>query len=265
MRSLNPLGFMPSDDNDIKPTRTIRFTKSKKAFKKLTKISRKRFIKESVPLGRALNPDELEQMHLYSVFDIPDDAVVDPDAPAEPNFHKDPPKRSKAPEDDAMSRFEFDNVVEVSDAKVKSILNTISEMTEETSDVLYNEILAPFVAFDNARGIVQAVMRDNLGIKGKIDNSVSVALDDISKLALVSCVMGQMVSIDDTVKQNYLITLSDLLAANTVEQMKKNNKAEAYSAVLQSLVSKQTQGDVDADKKPMAALRSRSKPPNKPQ
>lgn len=253
MHSHNPLGIMTKEDRDIKPTRTIIYTKNKSAFKKLTKISRIALHKPSLPLGRALNPDELEQ--IYSTFIIPDDEGEEYSGP---NYAKDPP-----PEKDAADRFEFDNVVEISDAEVKAIVDKIAETTTQTSDILYNQILVPVIAFDNARSIAQAVMRDNLNIKGKIDASVGAALDSISKLALISNWLKNMDAIPPEVKANYLATLSDLLAQNTIVEMNKHSRSDAYSAVLQSLVSKKSEGDVDADSKPMAALRKRSTPPNR--
>lgn len=268
----NPLGFFDQAPDDVVPHRKIagkvvtvssmadslsRLLRYNRDSLEVMRLAKQR---QNVLFGKPV-PVSTDQAERTAKIRIPDDdeEFAVPKYKGTVSFIN-----SSEPEDDASKRIEILNEIDIDPDEVSAVRERIAELSETTKNVIINQCIASFMAFDNASSMATTIMRDGLGVAVEVDAGVTVALDQVTTLSLISNFL-KSISLDSDIKTLYMSELAKSMALEYVTKAKQKGMSEQYSSILKHLVgrksAKQTESqadNVDATNNPMGAIRKLS-------
>lgn len=231
MQSLdNPLGDFSASQFDNAPTPSnIVHVKDDGAFRRL---SRRLYSMHHSNVGRALTePEETEFLKsTYLDIVIPDEE----EQSVHGKYVSNALINSDIPERQAESRMDILNSIDIPEEEIDQLKELISEYSMDLKTVIMDAVV-PYIAFDNASAMVEAIMRDGLGISMQVDTSVISPLQDVTKLAVISRIVERS-SLSKRTKREFLSTLTTALTSD-ITAIRKTENSQRYSQVLHNLVT----------------------------
>lgn len=152
----------------------------------------------------------------------------------EVNFVKHKIKKTPLPK--GGEHITFDNVVNVSEETLQSVLNTTNRSTKKIVKTLLQHIIPTALSYDNATTYIEAALKDGLDIDLEIETDVLVALNQLSKLSIIYSYCRQ-IELPARVRQRYLEGVTDEFVKELMVEMKKSNNTRKYSQTLREAVA----------------------------
>lgn len=271
MQSPNPLGDFSIERNALAPTMpTVPVAKHRGCFLSLSRglqrLHENMAVRtKAVPrtaeaypaFGRALSDTEVADFlppERFITIDIPDEGQDNIKSKYPSNSLVD----SDTPEQIASRKVHNLNVVDIDEDALETFKKVIADSTTELTSFLCDDIIAPFIAIDNATAIATATARDGLGVNAVIDTSFISAYEELAKLAAIDKLATRL-NLSESTRQTYMVELSRLFAARSVEVIDKKTKSDFYSSILRNLQAQVGTSSPGIDKNPMALVKTRNK------
>jgi hypothetical protein len=249
MQYPNPLGDFSKQIGDNTPHKTSTSVRSRKAF---IRLSASIYSLHTNHLGRALSEEETRVFldPTYLDIRIPDEDDDSIDA----RYLSNDFINSDIPEQIAASRMDVLNSVDISDEEVESVKELISKTTIDLKDTILKTVVS-YIALDNASAIVEAIMRDGVGVNVTVASSVVHSLGDMTKLSVLQKLL-EFSDLDEPVKRAFMLNLTRGLTSD-ITPLRKAENGQRYSQILQNLVlsQKSHKGDGEVETNPMGILK----------
>lgn len=149
----------------------------------------------------------------------------------------------------------IDNEVEISEETVEEYNGLISTEAEDLKRILFKGGASTLLAFDQAAGYTEAILRDTFGAEAEIEQSVLEASGVLMSLDLVCYFANKAENMPESVKNAFLTKYAEESAITASEAVSKKQKNTRYNSMLSTLNarvrSKQAEGGDPMVESPM--------------
>lgn len=249
MPSHNPFGDFTKTQSDVKPTKSSSRVNGEAPFRRLSNLL---YGLHNSNLGRALTEAETKVFLNPTYMDI---VIPEEDADIiDSRYLPNDVINSDLPERLAESRIDAVNAIDISDEEVEQVKEAISKVTVDLKDTILKNVVS-FIALDNASAIVEAIMRDGIGINVTVDSSVVHSLSDITKLSVLQKLLDST-DLPENVRKAFMLNLTRGLT-NDIGPLRKAENGLRYSQILQNVVlsRRNRRDDGEAESNPMGIIK----------
>lgn len=135
------------------------------------------------------------------------------------------------PEADGLN---LDNVVSIPEDVLRKVARTTETRTKKLSKLMLNSVTPSMLSYDAASNYVKAVLSDGLKIDVEVDRGVLEVVKELSRLDVINFYMKRL-SLPKALKEHFMKTFIEELSKTSIENMKKVDKGEAFSAQLREM------------------------------
>lgn len=126
------------------------------------------------------------------------------------------------------------NVVNVSDATIKTVAAGIDKNTAEFNSLLLTQLLPLLLSYESGTGYAQAALRDCLNVEMEFDVGLSDAVRHIGYLNVVSFFVKRS-PLPASIKKHFLTVFAEQLATRSLDALVEGNKAQDRHRMAQDL------------------------------
>jgi hypothetical protein len=148
--------------------------------------------------------------------------------------------------DSLYNTVSFVNEVTVDEEQVEKYKHMVQEESEDIKQILFEGGASSVLAFDEAAGYTEAVLRDVFGADAEVEQNVLEAASMIMNLNMVCFFAGKAKHLTKSVRNSFLTKFAEEAAVSAVEAVNKKQKNTRYNAQLSALnarvKNKQAQG-----------------------
>ena len=130
---------------------------------------------------------------------------------------------------------DFDNEVTVDEEQVENYKDLVQAESEDIKQILFEGGASTVLAFDEAAGYTEAVLRDVFGADAEVEQTVLEAASMVMNLNMVCFFAGKAKHMTEAVRSSFLIKFAEEAAVSAVEAVNKKTKNTRYNAQLSAL------------------------------
>ncbi len=141
-------------------------------------------------------------------------------------------KRTVLPKE--VAALDIENLVDIPEDLLKKVIKRTKQATSAIKDSILLHDIPVVLSHDNATSYAEVALRDGLGIDIEIDDDVLQAVDQLNRLSLLYQYV-RMIKLPKKVRQLYIEKLAELMAQESLDNMKKASASRKYSQKLREL------------------------------